>query len=263
MHVSRLFVYPVKSAAGIEVQAADIDAFGFHLDRRWMFLRNGDFLTQREDARLSRVQPRIENGNVILTADGMPDLPLPTPAGDFIHVPIWDDIADAHDCGNDVAEWLTSLFGDAMRLVFMPDHSFRRIDPNYCEDERRVSFADAFPFLLVSEESVAEISRRSGVELSVRRFRPNIVVANAPHAHAEDDWRRISIAGQNFSVVKPCARCAIPTIDPDTGIAGKEPLRTLATYRKVGSKVMFGQNVIHDAPGHLAVGDPVTVIEPL
>ena len=260
MQVSRLFVYPVKSAAGIEVQAADIDAFGFHLDRRWMFMRGGEFITQRDVAQLSQIRPRFENGNVVLAAEGLPDLQLPMPDGPMFDVPIWDDMAGAHDCGETVAEWVSSFLQDDVRVVYMPDHSFRRVDPNYSPEERRVSFADAFPFLLVSEQSVDEVSRRSGLELSVRRFRPNIVVSGAAYPHAEDDWRRITIAGQYFSVVKPCARCVMTTIDPDTGIAGHEPLRTLADYRMVGSKVMFGQNVIHDAPGRLAVGDPVTVL---
>lgn len=261
MHVSRLFVYPVKSAAGIEVQAADIDDFGFHLDRRWMFVRNGSFVTQREDARLTRVRPKFSDGGVSISAEGMPELVLPTFDRSTMQAPIWDDIVGVHDCGDDVADWLTTLLGEATRLVFLPDSSFRRIDPRYSPDERRVSLADGYPFLLVSDASVQEICRRTGLELSVRRFRPNIVVGGAPYPHAEDDWRRITIADQTFSIVKPCARCVVTTIDPDTGIAGPEPLRTLATYRKVGSKVMFAQNMIHDAPGRIAVGDAIAVVE--
>jgi uncharacterized protein YcbX len=121
-----------------------------------------------------------------------------------------------------------------------------------------VSFADGFPFLLISEESLADLNRRLAYPLPMNRFRPNLVVAGG-EPYAEDGWSRMEIGNLRLQVVKPCGRCLVTTTDQDTGERGKEPLRTLATYRKVGSEVMFGQNVVHENIGRLRVGDSVTL----
>ncbi len=108
---------------------------------------------------------------------------------------------------------------------------------------------------MLNEKLVAR--GESGIEM--RRFRPNVVVAQSG-AYAEDDWRQIRIGSIDVDVVKPCARCAITTVDVATAEMGKEPLRTLSTYRKVGSKVMFGQNAVHRRAGSIAVGDAVSLV---
>jgi uncharacterized protein YcbX len=120
----------------------------------------------------------------------------------------------------------------------------------------RVSFADGFPFLMISEESLADLNRRLADPLPMNRFRPNLVVAGG-EPYAEDGWERIEIGGVRLRVVKPCARCLVTTTDQATGERGSEPLRTLATYRKVNGEVMFGQNVVHENAGHLRTGDIV------
>jgi uncharacterized protein len=140
----------------------------------------------------------------------------------------------------------------------MPDASFRRVDPDYSPNDRRVSFADAFPFLVISQESMDELNRRLDEPLGIERFRPNLVVSGAAHPHAEDEWKHLRIGEIEFSLVKPCARCAVPTVNPRTAEKGKEPTRTLSTYRKRNGKVYFGQNAIHENTGQLNVGDPAT-----
>jgi uncharacterized protein YcbX len=134
----------------------------------------------------------------------------------------------------------------------------RPADPAFAHAGARVSFADGFPFLLLSEESLADLNRRLPQPLPMNRFRPNLVVAGG-QPYDEDTWSRIEIGGIRLRVVKPCGRCVVTTTDQLTGERGKEPLQTLATYRKRDGEVMFGQNVVHEGPGWLRVGDAVRV----
>jgi uncharacterized protein len=146
------------------------------------------------------------------------------------------------------------------RLLFMPDTTMRQADLAYAEPGDRVSFADGFPLLLITQQSLDELNRRLTEPLSMLRFRPNVVVHGAAVPHEEDSWRSIRLGSVPCDVVKPCARCAVTTIDQATGIAGKEPLRTLAEYRRWDGKVWFGQNVVHRDTGMLRVGDEVEVL---
>ena len=265
MKLSRLFVYPVKACAGIELTEATVDQFGITNDRRWLIVdADGVALTQRDHPRMALLRPAVQNGTLQLSApDGsVLRAEKPSAANVLREVTVWNDQMVADDAGNDAAAWLSDYLEQAVRLVYMPDTTFRRVDPNYSPDERRVSFADAFPFLIVSQESMDELNRRLPAPMGIERFRPNIVAAGASEPHAEDGWRRIRIGAIDFDLVKPCARCAVPTIDPQTAIAGKEPSRTLAAYRKRNGKIYFGQNAIHAAQGTLRVGDLVVDITP-
>jgi uncharacterized protein YcbX len=262
MKLSRLFLYPVKSLAGVELQSAQLDDFGLASDRRWMLVdAHGMALTQRDRPRMALIQPTLIDRQLRLDAPGMPSQLVGDPTGTSRSVTVWDDTVAARDTDSATAEWLASFLGIDARLVYMPHDSFRRIDPHYSSDERRVSFADGYPFLLVSQESMDELNRRLEQPMGIERFRPNLVVSGAPEPHAEDNWRRIRIGSIEFDVVKPCARCAVPTIDPITAQKGKEPTRTLATYRRRNGEVYFGQNAIHSRTGELHVGAEVSVVE--
>jgi uncharacterized protein YcbX len=140
----------------------------------------------------------------------------------------------------------------------MADSVVRAADPEFAPPGTRVSFADGFPFLLTAEESLADLNHRLAQSLPMNRFRPNLVVAGG-EAYAEDEWHQIEIGSLPMRVVKPCGRCVVTTTDQATAERGKEPLRTLATYRNRGGEVMFGQNVLHERAGHLRLGDPVVV----
>ena len=264
MKLSRLFVYPVKSCAGIELTEATVDQFGIANDRRWLIVdADGVALTQRDHPRMALLHPSVDNRTLRLTASDGSVLTVQRPSSDLQHeVTVWNDRVMGDDAGEEAAAWLSDYLEQAVRLVYMADHTFRRVDPNYSPAGRRVSFADAFPFLVVSQESMDELNRRLPAPMGIERFRPNIVVAGASEPHAEDGWSRIRIGAIDFDLVKPCARCAVPTIDQQSAIAGKEPSRTLATYRKRNGKIYFGQNAIHAAQGTLRVGDPVIVLTP-
>jgi uncharacterized protein YcbX len=259
--VSELAIYPVKSLAGIPLQAAALQRFGLKDDRRWMLVDdNGRFLSQRQHARMCLVQPSLHTAGVSLHAMGMPDLLVPRPtAGDRRPVIVWDDRCNALDCGDAAAAWLSVFLSVECRLVYFPDDEVRAVDPRYALPGDRTAFSDGFPLLLISQASLDDLNSRLDVPVSMARFRPNLVVRGCA-AFAEDDWQEIRIGDLRFRIVKPCSRCTIPAIDPLTGERDQEPLRTLAAYRKRGAKIFFGQNVIADGEGELRVGMRVEVL---
>ncbi len=258
--VSGLFRYPIKSCAGHFLDSAVLDHRGIEHDRRWMVVdAAGAFRTQRERPRMALITPSLANGTMTLAAPGMPDLELGiTDPGPRVAVRVWKDRVEAIDHGEAAAEWVTRFLAEPLRLVRFAEDGDRRVEPKHAlRPEDQVGFADAYPLLVANEASLADLNSRLGAPLPMRRFRPNIVVSGA-EAYAEDRWGRVRIKGVEIAVVKPCARCAITTVNPDTAEKGKEPLRTLATYRRADDgAVMFCQNAIHLAPGVLRVGDEV------
>jgi uncharacterized protein len=267
--VTGLFVYPLKSAAGIPLERAEIDSFGIRHDRRWMIVQpDGRFITQRDEHRLALVKTELTPGALRLTAPAIATLELPH-AGPGADAPrllagVWEGAVGAADAGADAAGWITAVLGRPARIVFMPDDVLRPVDPHYASGSERVSFADGFPLLLIGQASLDQLNSRLAEPLPMNRFRPNMVIAGAA-PHAEDDWRRFRVGddpGVVFACVKPCARCVVTTIDQATGKAGREPLRTLASYRRgPDGGVLFGQNLIHDAPGEISLHDVVNILD--
>lgn len=261
MTLDQIVVYPVKGAGGTSATGARVDDFGLHLDRRWMLVDgDGIFLSQRNHPRLALLRPRIRDGSLVLDAPGMDPFALPMKAeGAVRDVRVWDATVEAVEVEGGADEWIEAFLGEPAHLVFMPESTLRPVNRDYAADAR-VSFADGFPFLLLSRESLEELNRRLDRPVPMNRFRPNLVVKGAG-PHAEDAWRRIRIGEVEFEVVKPCARCAVTTVDQDSGQRGAEPLRTLSRYRKHEGKTWFGQNLVQKRIGTLEVGNPVQVLE--
>jgi MOSC domain-containing protein len=260
--LTALNIYPIKSARGIALAESEVDGFGLRYDRRWMVVDDrGQFLSQRSHARLALVVPSIAGDKLRVDAPGMRTLELPLHPSPAVatRVAVWDDVCSATWVGENAADWFSDFLGCPSSLVHMAEDALRPADPAFAPAGSRVSFADGFPFLLVSEESLADLNRRLAYPLPMNRFRPNLVVAGGAPYH-EDHWASFEIGGIRLQVVKPCGRCVVTTTDQATGDRGREPLRTLATYRKQGGEVMFGQNVIHQGVGCLRVGDPITLI---
>jgi uncharacterized protein YcbX len=256
LHLSSLHIYPLKSARGISVDHVILDAFGPALDRRWMLVDpQGLLVTRRERHQMALIDVELVGEGLRVRAPGNGTLEVGqgSDASPTVEVQVWDDRCLARDLGDEPARWFSSFLGEPVRLVFMPNATFRQIDPDYVPGIRRVSFADGFPLLLIGEGSLAELNRRLPTPVPMNRFRPNVVLAGT-EPFAEDTWETVKIGTVTFDVVKPCARCVATTIDHDTAAAGREPLRTLATFRKRGHGVYFGQNLLHQAPGILAVG---------
>lgn len=255
--LSGIVVYPVKSMGGIPLDVAELDEFGLRHDRRWMVVdAAGRFQTQRWRPRMALVHTRLEPDGVRLSAPGMPELLVPPGGGESAGVGVWNDICSASSCGPDADVWLSSFLGDACRLVFMPETTRRPTRSRRRESIGRVSFADAYPFLLLSEGSLADLNGRLPSPVPMNRFRPNLIV-NGVEPYGEDRWQELRIGTVDFVVTKPCVRCVLTTVDQSTGVAGKEPLRTLATYRKRKDGVEFGVNLAHLSLGTLRVGDRV------
>jgi uncharacterized protein YcbX len=265
IRVAALYVYPVKGCRGTRVDGADVAERGFEGDRRWMVVdAAGLFVSQRQTPRLVLVRPRLRAGALTLVADGFPTLELAATPGapdrSEIDVQVWRHRGRA---ARDAAgsAWFSAFLGAPHHLVFMDERHRRPVEPTAAAGLAPgdiVSFADAFPFLLISDGSLDELNRRLPRPITAERFRPNIVVSGcAPFA--EDAWTRLRIGALGFRGVKRCDRCAVTTVDPDTGARGKEPLQTLATFRQQQGKVWFGMNLIHDGTGPLRVGDTVAV----
>lgn len=259
LRLTGINIYPIKSARGIAVPEWETDAFGLRYDRRWMVVDDsGTFITQRNYPRMALVEVKVGAGVLQIDAPGMPTLetPLRPAAAVAAQVVVWNFSGPATWLGEEPALWFTEFLGTLCSLVHMGDAVMRPANPLFAPESTRLSFADGYPLLLISEESLADLNGRLSVPLPMNRFRPNLVVAGG-HAFAEDSWGKIEIGGMPLRVVKPCPRCVITTTNQVTAERGREPLRTLALYRRVNGEVMFGQNVVHETAGRLRVGDSV------
>jgi uncharacterized protein YcbX len=263
IRVSGLFIYPVKSCGHVALNEALVGATGFEFDRRWMVVGDdGRFLSQREYPRLAQVRVKVTEDRIVLQAPGLVPLEIAfeadvRPVG---RVWVWDDDCEAVDEGKDAARWFAEHLGCSARLVRMAGEDVRPLASTSAQPGDRVSFADAFPFLLISEASLKGLNRRLSVPVEMDRFRPNIVVEGCQE-HAEDGWSRVRLGEVVFRIAKPCARCVVTTVDQQTGERGREPLRTLSTYRTDDGRVLFGQNLVHEGRGVVRVGDPVEILD--
>lgn len=271
MHLAAIYVYPVKGCRGFAVASRALDGLGFAGDRRFMIVdATGKFLTQRTHAQLARVDALLEADRLRLSRDdaGSVSVPLEEKGAPLRTVRIWQSEGlSAEDCGAEASAWLSPLLGQEAHLVRIGPAFLRPVKPSKARPGDLVAFADGYPFMGISEASLAELNRRlaeSGEPpVPMDRFRPNLVFSGAG-AHAEDTWPRVKIGKVTLRAAGPCGRCIVTTTDQRTGQRGKEPLRTLAQYRRDAtdpSDVNFGQNFIHeDKEGELRVGDPVVPI---
>lgn len=267
MQLSALYRYPLKSARGQALQASSLGLLGLEGDRRWMLVEGntGRFLTQRAYPQMSQLTAlHGPDGELTLQASGRPALhvAVPPPDQDLRGVTIWRDTFRVPDAGEAAAQWLSEFIGKEVRLVHVPEQRTRFLPGGYGQNSDRVAFADGFPLLLIGQSSLDDLVQRVGRPLEMLRFRPNLVVEGAA-PFAEDGWKRIQIGDMQFRVLKPCERCILTTIDPQTGerSADREPLTTLKTYRQKEGDVLFGQNLVADGSGVLEVGMPVRVLE--
>lgn len=273
--VMGLFVHPIKSAAAIAVDSLPLDDRGAVGDRRWLVVDpDGLQITARETPRMALVRPRFANtpprtaadGALWLSVAGQEDLYVDVPVNtNTTRVLIWNDTVDAIDAGDDAAQWFASAIGRACRLVRLADDARRPLARKYAGPlpyaDRRVAFSDGAPLLILGQASIdalnEKLAKTGGPTMTVARFRPNILLAHTT-PHEEDTWTRVQIGAVDVGVGSTCTRCVMTTVDPTTAVKGVEPLRTLATYRREGSEVIFGMNATHAAPGVIHVGDVVS-----
>ena len=261
--VSALYRYPIKSCKGHALQEAPTDTRGIVGDRSMMIVDiNNEFITQREMPRMALIEPALRGDVITLRASGMEEWSFtPSNEGRHVRARVWKSVCDAVDQGNDAALWLQEFLATPVRLVRIADGFERKINPQFARNERdQTGFADGYPFLLISQASLDDLNARLASPVPMNRFRPNIVVEGcAPFA--EDGWADFRIGGIRMTGVKLCPRCPIPTIDQDKGeVTGREPIKTLASFRTINQQVMFGQNVIAANTGMLRVGDAVEIM---
>lgn len=265
--LSQIWVYPVKSAAGISLDSSKVALRGLEYDRRWMVIdENRRLVTQRERPELALLRTSFTGECLRLEADGMLGLELPLypdalhpDDSELLTVMMWKEPMTAH-LVEAATDWFSTLLGGLYRLVYMPETTLR---PSPDHAPSPVSFADGNPFLLVSEASLADLNGRLDNPVDVRHFRPNLVVSGC-EAFAEDGWDAVKIGALRLRCTIPCVRCMLVNVDPDKGERRTEPLRTLARYRRVGKQVRFGQNFRYADESYpsLTCGDPVTLEEP-
>lgn len=266
-----LFIYPVKSLRGCAVASCELDALGPVGDRRFLVVdAAGRFLTQRTLPRMALIGTRLDAAHLTLSAPGQPDLTVgraSDPAGPRRRVSVWKhaDLA-GEDCGREAAAWLTEFLGTDCALVRLGYDYERSVLKPAARSGDSVAFADACPFLLLGEATLADLNDRllaRGEEpVSLDRFRANLIVRGSP-AGAEDRWTEFNIGAIAFRSAGPCARCVVTTTDQATALRGPEPLRTLAEYRRDPhdpTVVNFGINLIHATKsGVLRVGAPLEI----
>ncbi|MET3497788.1 MOSC domain-containing protein [Variovorax boronicumulans] len=260
--IARLFVYPVKSCAGVELDEMLLTETGLEFDRAWMVVdADGEFVTQRQIPRMALITPQMKHMEVVLRAPGMLALHL---AFDRVEQPVrvrvWQDEVAAYDMGDIAAQWFSDFLSEpgrpqTLRLVrFDPEQ--KRLSSLQWTDgvEAQNQFADGYPLLVASEGSLAELNERLAAAghdaIGIERFRPNIVLAGI-ESHDEDRVDALHIATAEgeaeLKPVKPCTRCPIPDIDPATALSSPEVGNVLRTYRsdaRVGGSITFGMNCI-------------------
>ena len=266
--ISSLHTFPIKSCGGTSLQRAEVTGKGFRYDRHWMVVDpDGVFLTQRQIPKLALVRPEVQGETLLLAGQGDSNQIAISIAADGpkTEVRIWGSACKAIEDGDEAAIWLSQYLDTESRLVHM-DEEFVRGTPN---EDARLEFADSYPFLLLSEGSLEDLNTKieenAGHSIPMNRFRPNIVV-DAPSPFEEDSWANIQIGGVKFEIAEHAIRCATTTVNQATGERGKEPLRTLAQYRRAQHHgknlgVVFGQRVTNLDTGYIEVGMDVEVLD--
>ncbi len=262
--IKSLHIYPIKSLGGIELVQSKVERRGLQYDRRWMLIdENGRFVSQRENPKLALLQPSIKD-NLIFVEDRSGTLStlgfeMSEPSSSPMKVTIWDDECEAKPLDMKVNQWFSEFLGKTVQLVYMHDDSQRIADQRYAPaKDDVVSFADGYPILAISQESLDLLNSKLETEIPMDRFRPNLVLQGL-EAHEEDALAQIEIGALKLFGVKPCARCVMTTINQQTAEKGAEPLKTLASYRKTGNKILFGENFIPETDGWLKVGDDINI----
>lgn len=261
--LTEINVYPIKSCGQIPRASGIVSERGLVGDRRYLLVdANGEFLTQRRHPSMALIRLTDDGDGYRIEAPDRPSLRLPREwhGGEECEVTIWRTTVQATAVADEISRWFEEFLGFACRLVYMGPHQHRAVPNPAAKFDDEVSFADAAPLLLTTEASLDDLNSRLPSRVSMRRFRPNLVVT-ADRPFAEDGWRYLRVGEAEFEVAWPSARCVLTTVDPDTGVKDPrgDPLRTLRDFRRTQAGILFGQNLIPRRLGRISVGDLVEV----
>jgi uncharacterized protein YcbX len=264
LRLSEIWIYPIKSLGGIRVKSAKVFEKGLEYDRRWMLVdRDNEFMSQRIYPKMALFKLEIRSSwpfkskfRITYGKESV-DLSLNhSRKGIPIRAIIWDDTVEVHEVSKEHSAWFSKRLGIECKLVSFPESNSRPVEINYQINHEHVGLADAYPLLLIGEQSLADLNLRLAKPVPMNRFRPNLVVSGSG-PYEEDEWKNFLVGNNKFAAVKLCARCVLTTVNQETGEKGVEPLATLSTYRKQENKVLFGQNLIAIDHNKIKEGDEI------
>ena len=256
--VKEIYIYPIKSLAGISCKNAKAEEMGFENDRRWMLLdAENQMLTQREHRIMSQFYPQISDGKISITfQDYKHEFSITEHLNNPVYVNVWDDKSEVVEVNYETSKWFSKHLGFECKLVKITTIGARKHESSRLKETFNVSLADGYPYLLIGTESLDFLNARLDEKITIKRFRPNIVITTQKE-HEEDGFDTFKIGNVQFKNIKPCGRCIMVNNDPSNGRLKKEPLKTLSKYRNVNNSVLFGTNIVSLNSGVISVGDEV------
>lgn len=255
--ISRLFIYPIKSCAPVEVESLVFDEAGPVGDRRFMLVDEaGRFLTQRSLPAMAFIQASYQGNDLYVTYKDENSALLVSSEDRFEQqqVQVWNDVVTGADCGDQAAEWFSRVLEKTCRLVAVSNKTQRQVNQKYAKPAELVGFADGFPVLVVSQSSLDALSASLGRELEAERFRPNIMVEGSK-PFEELQWKQLRANKGLLAIVKPCERCVIPTRNLKSQKKETDVVQLLKEKCLIEGKIIFGQNALVRGISALRIGD--------
>lgn len=254
--VKEIYIYPIKSLAGISVQNAIAMDMGFEFDRCWMLIdEHNQFVSQRSYPILSLFNQELKSNFIYVSFSNSTHtfsvseyLPIP------IYAKIWDDTIPVFEVNKDTSDWFSSQLGFKCKLVKIMNNGDRKRLSSKLNKTLNMSLADSYPYLMIGSKSIELLNNKLDDKITCQRFRPNIYI-ETKLPHEEDLLGNFTIGAVKFKNIKPCERCIMVNIDQETSVIKSEPLKTLATYRNIENSVKFGTQLYSLNEGLISVGD--------
>jgi uncharacterized protein YcbX len=256
-----IYIYPIKSLGGIRLESAKLTQKGLENDRRWMLVNDrNQFLTIRQHPEFLFYSLRPTDNGFEVIRKGDNDtllIPFEINEGTPITVEVWEDQVEALEARASYHQWFTKQLGFSCKLVYMPTLAQRRVEPEWVTEEHHLSFADTYPYLILGKKSLKDLNQKLKDQITMQRFRPNLVF-DGGEPYEEFLWKEIAIGEGLLKGIKPCTRCIVINMDPETAVNGKEPLKTLFKQR-IEENMVFGLNTIALNTNHINIGDEIVI----
>lgn len=258
MKVASLHIYPIKSLGGISLRQSHATYNGLQYDRQWMLVdEEGAFVTQRKHPKMALFDVSIKEDRIHCTYnDNDISFEVNETLTDVNAGSIWQSKVKLQEVNQAVSQWFSDALSINVRLVKMASGFERKRYSHKLASPFTTLFADGYPYLILSRASLQGLNGKLENPVNIDRFRANIVIDSCG-VHEEDQLPAVKIGEAKFAIAKPCARCILINTNQQTAERLKEPLATLSTYRKVGSKVNFGVNALVTKEGVICVGDEI------